>query len=391
MNAGYIWDRFTTALDLTHPEALAYTQDVVSAAVEEWGFPYLKLDFLYAAALPGRYRDPTLTRAQVLRKGLEMLRQAAGGDTFILGCGCPLGPALGLVDAMRIGSDVAPGWYPEYKIINPIYRLEPDEPAARNAIQNVLTRLPFHRRWWINDPDCLLLRQETKLSLAEVHSLATVIALSDGMLLLSDDLPALPPERTRIAQVLLPLLGTPACVLDWFDEITPRCLRLDLDGATGAWSLIAYFNWGDIPQEKILRLGDYGLEPSKVYYARRFWSGDSALVRKGTLDLGSVPAHGVALLALRQHSPGAPLYLGADLHISQGGEVRTWRWDDGRGELRFELERPGRARGMVDLYLPSPLKDVTVDENPLAWEKRQGGVYRLAVDFERRADVMVKW
>ena len=50
VNAGYIWDRFTTALDLTHPEALAYTQDVVSAAVEEWGFPYLKLDFLYAAA-----------------------------------------------------------------------------------------------------------------------------------------------------------------------------------------------------------------------------------------------------------------------------------------------------------------------------------------------------
>ena len=123
----------------------------------------------------------------------------------------------------------------------------------------------------------------------------------------------------------------------------------------------------------------------------RFWSGDSALVRKGNLDLGSVPAHGVALIALRQHSPGAPLYLGADLHISQGGEVRTWRWDDGRGELRFELERPGRARGMVDLYLPSPLKDATVDGNPLAWEKRQGGVYRLAVDFERRADVMVKW
>ena len=111
---------------------------------------------------------------------------------------------------MRIGTDVAPWWHPEYKIIDPIYRLEPDEPAARNAIQNVLTRLPFHRRWWINDPDCLLLRPETKLSLAEVHSLATVIALNDGMLLLSDDLPALPPERTRIAQVLLPLLGTPS-------------------------------------------------------------------------------------------------------------------------------------------------------------------------------------
>ena len=35
-------------------------------------------------------------------------------------------------------------------------------PSVRNALQNVLCRLPLHQRWWINDPDCLLLRPETR-------------------------------------------------------------------------------------------------------------------------------------------------------------------------------------------------------------------------------------
>ncbi len=91
VTAGFVWNSFTLALDLTNPEALAYTQDVVRTAVRDWGFTYLKLDFLYAAALDGVYQDPTLSRAQVLRKGLEALREAAGPEITMLGCGCPLG------------------------------------------------------------------------------------------------------------------------------------------------------------------------------------------------------------------------------------------------------------------------------------------------------------
>ena len=77
-----------------------------------WGFGLLKLDFCYAGALPGRRYDPHATRAQALRRGLEVFRQAAGDETFLLGCGCPFGPAIGVVDAMRIGPDTAPAWEP---------------------------------------------------------------------------------------------------------------------------------------------------------------------------------------------------------------------------------------------------------------------------------------
>ena len=75
--AGFVWDAFTTALDLTHPAVVEHTCRLISTATHEWGFP-IKLDFLYAAALPGRRHDPTLNRAQTLRIGLEKLR--SGGD-----------------------------------------------------------------------------------------------------------------------------------------------------------------------------------------------------------------------------------------------------------------------------------------------------------------------
>ena len=60
-----------------------------------------------------------------------------------------------------------------------IFKSEPDMPSARNAIQNSLSAAPLHRRWWLNDPDCLLVR-ETQLTLPEIQSLATVIALRGG-------------------------------------------------------------------------------------------------------------------------------------------------------------------------------------------------------------------
>ncbi len=147
------------------------------------------------------------TRAQVLRMGLEALREAAGPDVHLLGCGVPLGPSIGIFDSMRIGADVAPDWPPSELGNESFFRGEFNMPSTRNAIQNALTRAFMHERWWVNDPDCLNLRPDSNLTLAEVQSMATVIALTGGPLLLSDDLPKLPVERLRIAQQLVPLTG----------------------------------------------------------------------------------------------------------------------------------------------------------------------------------------
>ena len=403
VNAGFIWDTFTTGLDLTQPAAVEYAREVVRVAAREWGYPYLKLDFLYAAALPGRYHDLTQTRAQVLRKGLESLREAVGDQTYILGCGCPLGPALGLVDAMRIGSDVDVRWKPQYKGISFYFQAEPDMPSARNAIQNSLTRAPLHRRWWVNDPDCLLLRPDTELTIDEVRTLATVISLTGGSVLLSDDLTRLPPDRLRVAEVLLPLIGKAPYLLDWFDSSTPSRLQLDLEGAVGKWHLVGLFNWNDGARDLMFRLNEFYLDPSEHYQVRSFWDGKTFMIPRSNPGkeekiLENVPGHGVVLLALRKHIPRVPAYLGSDMHISQGLEVSSWEWladpkaAQGRNvgrKLSLRLARPGPACGKISLYLPGEPIQAIANGFPLTWDQCNPQIYSFGVEFHRSVEIEI--
>jgi len=96
-------DKFAYALDPSNPAFRAHLRNLFAKLTRDFGYSYLKLDFLYDAAAPGRRHDPSLTRGETLRLGLEAIRAAAGDDAFILGCGCPLGQAIGVVDGMRIG------------------------------------------------------------------------------------------------------------------------------------------------------------------------------------------------------------------------------------------------------------------------------------------------
>src|SRR5690606_2409674 len=97
-------------LDTTHPEVLEHLEHVARTIGHEWGYSIQRLDCLVAAALPGGRHDGSATRAQSLRRGLDAIRAGAGERGFLLGCGCPMGPAVGVVDAMRIGADVTPYW-----------------------------------------------------------------------------------------------------------------------------------------------------------------------------------------------------------------------------------------------------------------------------------------
>ncbi|HEX2484960.1 MAG TPA: glycoside hydrolase family 36 protein, partial [Myxococcota bacterium] len=160
------------------------------AAIRALGFGYQKLDFLYVVATRADAADPAQTRAQRLRRGLEAVRAGAGEDAFLLGCGCPLGPAVGLVDGMRIGPDVAPHWFPQPE--PKIAGIEETVPSTRSALRSTYARAFQHRRLWLNDPDCFMARtRDTGLSASEVESLAAAIAVTGGMTLFSDDFGAL--------------------------------------------------------------------------------------------------------------------------------------------------------------------------------------------------------
>jgi alpha-galactosidase len=182
-----VWSRegWIHVLDTSRDDVLRHLRELFARLVG-MGFSYQKLDFLYAVAMGARSRDPGVARATRLRRGLEAVRAGAGEDALLLGCGCPLGAAVGVVDAMRIGPDVAPRWDVDPETAIP--GIEPTLPATRNAVRNVLARAWMHRRLWINDPDCLMARSTgTELSRDEARTLAGVSAATGGLVVFSDD------------------------------------------------------------------------------------------------------------------------------------------------------------------------------------------------------------
>ncbi len=390
VSSGFNWNSFTTSLDLSNPDAMEYACSVVRKAAKDWGFDYLKLDFLYAAALPGKHHDPSLTRAQVLRKGMEAIRKAVGPDVFLLGCGAPLGSMIGLVDAMRIGADVLGSWRTEMFGIRFIFNEEPHTSSAANSIQNMLTRSIFHNHWWINDPDVLFVREKMDLTLPEVQSLASMILMTSGMVLLSEDLPKLSPQRLEIAKALIPPLDQRPIVLDWFDRQMPSKVRQDLKGATGNWSLVSLSNWDDHQQSLLLDLKAFGFS-TESYWARSFWDGKTYLIDSETpLTIPSVPAHATLVMAIREKAESQPQYLGSNLHLSQGMEIAEWK--PRLTGIDIVVKLPRTFAGKIEISLPKTPRKIQMNDKEIQWLSLGDGRFELPISGKsKKAKVSIHY
>lgn len=257
------------ALDATHPDAADWLHTTFRTMRREWGYDAFKVDFLFAAALPGRRHEPEVTRAQALRRGLALIRDAIGDDAFLLGCGAPLGPAVGLVDAMRIGPDVSTSW-------EPLLEGDRSAPGTANALRNSIARAFTHRRLWAADPDCLLARprgDSSQLTLYEARTLATLLALSGGLLLDSDRLDELPPSRLAMLRQTLPPTGRIAYPLDLFEGDLPEILVLPVERPWGRWWLVGLVNWEDYTRTAQVELASLGLPPGR-YHVYDQWRAD---------------------------------------------------------------------------------------------------------------------
>jgi alpha-galactosidase len=287
-NPAWGW-RPAYALDTTNPEVLRWLRSLARTLVREWGYRILKLDFLFAAGLPGQRHDRHATRAEALRRGLEAVREGAGDEAFLLGCGCPLGPAIGVVDAMRIGPDVAPFWT-NWLSRGPMRDLH--GVATKHAVRNILTRAFMHGRLWLNDPDCLMVRaSRTKLSLEETRSLAAVIGLTDGMLVLSDRMDQLAQERLAVIDTSMMLRGGTTTVLDLFEADVPELVIARQTQSL----LLGAFNFGDEPARRIVDVARLGL---RTGVAVDLWDGNAWSIEEGWLDLGEIPPHGGRLVRI---------------------------------------------------------------------------------------------
>jgi alpha-galactosidase len=133
--AGRNWGQQLVGLDLAHPGV----RDLLAGHLERLvglGIDYLKLDFLYAGALGG---------VEAYRSGLALVREVVGHDVFLVGCGAPLLPSVGLVDAMRVSPDT-------------FHEGGEDGSTGLRGLAPMAARAWQQGRLWVNDPDCVVAR-----------------------------------------------------------------------------------------------------------------------------------------------------------------------------------------------------------------------------------------
>ena len=167
-------------LDIYNPEVREHLKKVFDTVLNDWGYDMGKLDFLYSQCRTPRDNK---TRGTIMCEAMDFLRECVG-DKLILGCGVPLGPAFGVVDACRISCDVDLSYggkfYNSMSINNEL-------PSAQNAINNSMFRRHLNGRAFLNDPDVFFLRDhnltftwEQKLLLAKINNLfGRVLFVSD--------------------------------------------------------------------------------------------------------------------------------------------------------------------------------------------------------------------
>jgi len=340
------WGDRYYALDLTHPEVQEWVAKLIRHMVT-LGFGYLKLDFLFAAAIDGFRYDPQQTRVQALRKGLEIIREAAGEQTFLLGCGVPLLPAVGLVDAMRIGPDTLASWSFHFKGL-PILQHEPGVPSARNALRNTLTRQWMHGHLWLNDPDTQILReQKTRLTPDEVKTLLLAGTMTGGLFSFSDSAEKLSEERLDWLRRTIPPPPPPVQPIRLLGEEVPFLSVAH----HGPWTILLAVNAGEQPRPLQVRFQSLGLDPQRSHHLYDLWSGEYLGAWAGECDAGPVPPHGSRLLSLRPDT-GEVQVIGSSFHVSPAQVIAAEERE--AGALVLRLGEGARGHGQITLAVPPP-------------------------------------
>jgi hypothetical protein len=184
-----------------------------------------------------------------------------------------------------------------------------------------------------------------------VRTLATVIAMSGGMVLDSDNLTRLTPDRTEIASMVLPPYGRSAVPLDLFESELPQLFQMDC----GTHTVLAVFNWQDEAASVEAPL------PAAAHHVFDVWERKYLGPRQGAAVL-DLARHGCALLRLTP-AAGRPQVIGSSFHLLQGVmELAAEEWDGER--LRLSLRPVAKSEGELFIHVPPDLGPPRTDVSP---------------------------
>jgi alpha-galactosidase len=184
------WDGVFYCLDLSRDDVTEYLRSLMNRVIDDWGFRYIKLDFLYAGFLSGENNRGRV--AEYYERAVALLtertKNAAGLPLACLGCGLPLGASYRHFPLSRIGTDTKESWdWPIAKFIR-----HEGRPSALLSLRETISRSFMNGTVYINDPDVVFLRSENcALNETEKECIALVNFLFAGQIMCSDNFSAL--------------------------------------------------------------------------------------------------------------------------------------------------------------------------------------------------------
>jgi alpha-galactosidase len=176
VRAGFIMGkfgpRFYYGLDTTRDDVLGWIQEVYSR-LGSMGWSLFKIDFLTAACVAGERANPSMTRAQAYRRGLEAVRRGIGDDALLLSGIGPILANAGMMDIQRLGPDTSFGT-PAWRTWLQKADRDRMSPGLANNTAGSLSRAFTNDILWSGDGDAIL---QQDLPENESRFLATVSLL----------------------------------------------------------------------------------------------------------------------------------------------------------------------------------------------------------------------
>jgi alpha-galactosidase len=212
-------------LDLTNTDALEYLSRTFSTMRHDWGCRYFKLDATVWGAFPwGARADRASTTVEAYRNAMAVIRAAVGPESIIVGCNAPMWPSLGLVDVMRVTGDVARRW-----------------PTLRSIIEEGMCRQWQNGLLWVNDPDCLVMRNQSGDSITdgEYSLLCAYVMAVGGSVFCGDELMSYTDAELDVLRMLV--AGAVTNTQFSADR------RFAVGTSAGGHQVAFLFNWGDEP------------------------------------------------------------------------------------------------------------------------------------------------
>lgn len=380
-------------LDVTIPEAYNYVRDTCKKISEEWGFDGLvEADFVYHLLVGEKYQDENLTKLQVLRKGLEAIREGLGDNKFLMTT-IPINVSGMYADGIRIGFDNKPLW---------------SSPTISGNWGCVESLNNYARRYYlfpylgVPDQDCVFLGhtdtnqrwkvlEEDKLTQSQVIAWITGTAMTGGVFKIGERFTELSPSEVNILKKVIPRTSQPARPIDLFDNSYPQVWSLPVSGPVLDGNIVAVFNWDKEKSSKVsVFLEQLGLSGNRLYTLYDFWNETFVGVIQNAFIV-DLPPSSVSLYGIRPLEEN-PIFVASNHHITEGiCDIKDIKYNPQAKQIVGIMDVIENTDYKLTFYDPEKRNVKTIDADiPNVSLQQKNGVIILQFDTPEGVNE-VKW